>query len=173
MKTAIFDRVQRRIDRVQRRWFVKRYIRRMIKRTEADHRIKMRAAQSLPAVERWNLQNYLNQDLFELLEWEQNIEDRELIATSNKIGVDIREIPRPDPEEHQVRSLWKVTSHGSEVLYDESRREIRRQVRERMPEYLKERRDAIDFYIKIITLVVTVMTGFVGAATGLVALLKK
>ena len=42
-----------------------------------------------------------------------------------------------------------------------------------MPVYRKERRDAVEFYFKIITLIVTVMTGLVGAATGLVALLKK
>jgi hypothetical protein len=167
MKTTVFDWVLRR-------WFLKKYIRKMTKRTEADHRKRIREAQSsLTPTEIFNLKNELNFDLFELIEWEQNVEDRELIATANKLDIDLREIPRPEPEEFQEPGLWKVGSHGSEILYDESRREIKKAVRELMPEYRKERRDAVEFYIKIITLIVTVMTGLVGAATGLVALLKK
>jgi len=167
MKTKIFDWVQRR-------WFLKQHIRKMIKRTEADHRKRIREAQSsLTSTEIWNLRAELNLDLFDLLEWEQNVEDRELITTANKLDIDLGEIPRPEPEEYQEPGLWKVGSHGNEILYDESRREIKKAVRELMPEYRKERRDAVEFYIKIITLIMTVMTGFVGAATGLVALLKK
>ena len=39
MKTTIFDWVLRR-------WFLKQYIRKMITRTEADHRKRIREAQS-------------------------------------------------------------------------------------------------------------------------------
>jgi hypothetical protein len=120
----------------------------------------------------WNLQND-NSDLFDLLEWKQNVEDRALIAKANKLDIDLREIPLPEPEKYQQPGHWKVGSYGSEILYDESRREIKKAVRELMPAYQKERHDAVEFYIKIITLIVTVMTGLVGAATGLVALLKK
>jgi hypothetical protein len=46
-------------------------------------------------------------------------------------------------------------------------------IRERTPAYRKERKEVIELYIKIAATLVTLITGLLGAATGLVALLKK
>src|SRR5258708_7937356 len=56
-------------DWVLRRWFPKRYIRKMMKRAEDDHRDRLRAAQSLPVLERQNLRAELHHELSEWIEW--------------------------------------------------------------------------------------------------------
>jgi hypothetical protein len=71
-------------DWALRRWFSKRYIRKMMKRTEDENRDRLRAAQSLPALERQNLAAELNGQLWEWEDWLQSIEDNELIIQAKK-----------------------------------------------------------------------------------------
>jgi hypothetical protein len=153
-------------DWVLRRWFPKRYIRKMMKRTEDENRDRLRAAQSLPALERQKLAAELNSQLWEWGDWLQSIEDNELIKQAKNMEIDLDGIPFPEPDEFQQPGYWKQGTFGNELLYTESRQAIRKAVRERMPAYRKERREQVQFYWSL-------FIGAMGTIIALVAVLKK
>jgi hypothetical protein len=126
----------------------------------------LRAAQSLPALERQNLAGQLNTEFSEWIEWLDSIEDRELIKKAKRIDVDLDAIPLPEPDEFQRPGLWEMSAFGFEVLYPECRQEIKKAVRERMPVYRKEQREVVQFYW-------TLFIGAMGTIIALAAVLKK
>jgi hypothetical protein len=156
-------------DWALRRWFTKRYIRKMITRREDEHRNRLKAAQSLPALERQNLAAELNHFLWEWIEWLHSIEDKELIEQAKRMDIELGEIPLPEPDQFQRPGLWKIGEFGGEVLYTESRQAIRKTIRERMPVYRKEQRELVELYFKGVTLFI----GAMGTIIALVAVLKK
>ena len=157
-------------NRVLRRWFPKRYINKLMKSSGEEFRQQLQEirALGLPTLERQNREAELNAhaDFWELREWLYSIEDKELTRRATKIGIDLDDIPFPEPEQFQRPGLRKMSSFGYEVLYDESRKAINKAVRERLPVYRKERREVVQFYW-------TLFIGAMGTIIALAAVLKK
>jgi hypothetical protein len=120
-------------------------------------------------VERSNLERRLHNELWEWIEWLNCIEDKELIRKAKRIDVDLYDISFPEPDQFQNSGIWKINQFGQEVLYDESRKAIKKAIRERMPIYSKEQRELVDLWVKVATLFIAAM----GAIMGVVSVLKK
>src|SRR5665213_1902102 len=154
------------LDSVRRRWLPKRYIRKMMKRTEDEHRDRLKAAHLLPVLERQNLNAEFANKLSEWTEWLDCIEDKELIREAKRIDVDLDDIPVPEPDQFKEPGLWQINGFGDEVLYPQVRHAINKAIRERKPVYRKERREAYQFYA-------TLIFGLGGMLIALVSVLKK
>jgi hypothetical protein len=154
-----------------RRWFPKQYCLRGLKRTEEHHKKLLKAA---APQEKYDLKSELDSDIWEWLDWLTEIEDAELIAKAAKMDIYLDEIPLPPLEPGEDRpNHYRIGNFGNRLLCKESREALVRKVRERAATYRKERREIVELYIKVAAIIITGITGLLGAATGLVALLKK
>jgi len=161
------------IDCALRRWSPKRYCLRMLKRTERENRVRLKAAQSLPKLEYRNLRSELNSNLWEWIEWLHSIEDQELVLRAKKMDILLTDFITPEPDQFQDPDYFKIGEFGGKVLYAEMRDAITRAIRERMPLYRKERREIYEFYLKVVLGVGTIITGIGGTLIGILASIRK
>jgi hypothetical protein len=167
----------RTIEYLARRWSPKRYCRWMLARARREREKKLKAARSLPASERANLADQLDHDIFELEQWLTEMEDEELVGRARSMDVYLDDIPIPKPQDEQDEQLrsrglnphYYMGSYWNELLHPDCRAALTKAIRERYPAYRKERREKWDIGIRV----AAALTGLIGAATGLVALLKK
>jgi hypothetical protein len=152
-----------------RKWFPKRYCLMMLKRTETKNKEKLRAAQGLSLLDRRNLRAELDSDIWEWQDWLREIEDAQIVAQAPKMDVFLDEIPVPVARDARDSGHYTIGSFGNRHLRQESREALVTKIRERGPAYRRERREVIELWIKA----GTVTVGILGAATGLVAFLKK
>ncbi len=160
------------LERALRWWSPKRYCRWMLGRGKRERREKLNAARSLSAAEKQKLADQLYCDTQELREWLEEMEDAELIQRARKMDVYLEDIPLPpddDLEELEPNSHYRPGAFGNQLLHEDSHAALTKAMRERYPSYRKERREIWELWIKVLTLLI----GLIGAATGLVALLKK
>jgi hypothetical protein len=120
----------------------------------------------------------LMDDRHEFDEWKQELDDKALAKKAAKIGVYLDEIEFHSPEEdsdfgRNYGLYYCSGTFGNELFRDEFRKPLLKAVREREPIYRRERWEAIETYSKLLTAVVTAMTGIIGAAIGLFAILKR
>jgi len=141
---------------------------------EENHKKQLKAASNLPPAKRQELKTELDSEAWEWLDSIREIEDTELVSRAAKMDVYIDEIPLPPPAyEGDSPRHYETGSFGNRYLHDETRSSLLAKTRERLPAYRKERREVVELYIKVATLAITGVTGLLGAATGLVALIKK
>jgi hypothetical protein len=162
-------------NRLQRRWFPKRYALRKLREQEDENRRKIKAAgSSLTAIEKYNLESELNHDLFEWIDWIQEIDDQKSVARARKMDIYLDDIP-PSPSEDKIYDdgPHHTFSGGHRLLRPASRAALMAKIHERNPAYKRERREVIELWIKIGTLALALLTGLIGAATGFVALWWK
>jgi hypothetical protein len=166
----------RTIERVMRWWSPKWYCRSMLGRAKREREEKLKAAKSLAAVERTNLADRFDSDIFEWEAWLTEFEDTELVKRGRAMDVYLDDIPFPERE--QEKEDWYRHPHDrhyvfdpfwNEVLHPDCRVALNKAIRERFPTYRKERREIRQLWITA----GTVVTGLIGAATGLFAVLKK
>lgn len=149
-----------------RRWFPKTYARSGRQRAERAYREPLRG---LPGERRREMKNQLTWEIQEWSDLLAEIEDAELVAKAAKMDIRLDEIPAPFSESENRRSHYEVSNFGYRLVCYETRNVLRNQIRDREPAFRKERRELVELYIKIIV----ALTGLLGGATGLVALLKK
>lgn len=154
----------------KRKWVPKTYAKQGLQRAEREHGQQLKAA---PPEKRGELKNRLTWELWEWIDWVQEIEDAELIAKAAKMDVYLDGIPAPFSESEERHSHHELGTFGNRYLHHETRVALQTKMRERAPAYRKERREVIELYIKIATVILTGATGLLGTATGLVALLKS
>lgn len=101
-------------------------------------------------------------------DWLQSITDSELIAKANKIGIYIDDFPAPDMGDECTsdKPYYTIGAYGDELLHHETRRQLISKVRQRMPEFHKERRDIWSFRVNS-------AVGVIGAVTALLAIAKS
>jgi hypothetical protein len=158
-----------RYKRALRRWFPKRYIHMMLRRTEIEYRDKLKTVKSSA-----DRQELAADHHFEMSDWEQwlaSIEDEKLIKEAARMDLSLDDIP-------MFVSLGKKTGHWDaeirdRVLYDDTRRALQKAIRERAPAYRKEKRERQEFYLKVVLGVMTAVTGLGGTIIGIIAFLKK
>jgi hypothetical protein len=140
--------------KAERRWFTKRYIKRQIRIADAKYKEQLGESRklNLTPIERYNSEGRIYHDVGfdELFDWLRDIEDHDLVKRAKRIGLDLEDISFPEPEQFQKPGIWKIAGMGFEHLYDESRKAVAKQVREREPVYRKERRDGIQFYANLL-----------------------
>jgi hypothetical protein len=161
-------------NRALRRWSPKRYCRWMLARAKRERREKLKAARELPAVEQRNLAAKLDWDMWGWQDWLQEIEESELVNRARKMDVYLDDIPLPpaddeDSERQDPNSHYRMGSSGNTLLHPDSRAALIKKVRERYPLYRKEQREIWELWMKAAALLI----GVLGAASALVALLKK
>jgi hypothetical protein len=116
----------------------------------------------------------VHNELDELFQWQLTFDDKALVNKADKVGVYLDEvICNYVSDQGNIGRYYRIGAFGDKLLRDEFREALLKAVREREPAYRKERREQIELYVKIATVIVTTLTGLLGAATGLVALLKK
>jgi hypothetical protein len=157
-------------NRLQRRWFPKRYATKKLREQEEANQRKIKAAGSLTRIEKSNLESELNLDLFDWIDWIRVIEDQELISRAQKMYIYLDDIP-PSPSEDKISDdgPHHTYSSGHRLLRPASRAALPAKVRERTPAFNKERREVLELWIKAGTL----LAGLIGMLTGLVAVLWK
>lgn len=168
----------RLLYKVWRSWFPKSYIKRGLARSKREWKKKLEAAEPLTALERHNLDEARYHDLYEWDCWLTEIEDADLVRRARRMDVHLEDIPIPDiePDTEQWQPPdhhWKYTSYQNIILRRECRSALRKGMRERAPNYRRERREVWELWIKAGTLAVTILTGLIGALIGLVSLLKR
>lgn len=157
-------------DNLMRRWFLRSYCVRGLRRTEKENQRRMKAAVHLSADERHRLRFELQEDLREWDDWLTEIDDKRLVAKAAQMDIDLDDIPLPPPEEPDERpSHYELGHFGNRYLAFETRKALRAKMRERAPSYRKERRELLDLIVKAVPFI----TGLVGAAIGLVAAIKR
>jgi hypothetical protein len=140
-------------------------------RTEIEHREKLKAAKSRD--DRQELEAFHNFDMRELDDWLTSIEDDELIAKTARMDLSLDDISEPEGGPDDIPGHWHTSESGTRILYIDSRRELRKAVRERAPAYRKERREIYDFYLKVIIGIGGMITGIGGTLIGIISILKK
>jgi hypothetical protein len=157
--------------RFMQKWFLKTYVAQGLRRAEKAYRKGLRDA---PPGKRSELRAELSQDIDEWREWKTEVEDAELVSKAARMGIYLDEIPLPSSEtDGQLYSHYEKGSWGNVYLNHEIRIALRTKVREYRPTFRKERREAIELCIRVAALIITGVTGLLGSATGLIALLKK
>ena len=151
--------------RFMRKWFPKTYVVQGLKRAEEANRKALRGASP---DKRGELREQLLWELREWIDWAQEIEDNELILKAKKMGIYLDEIPLPLSEAGEQPSHYEAGSFGNIYLSPEARIALRIKVREYEPTFQKNRREAIGLAGSLIA----GATGLVGAATGLISLLR-
>ena len=112
-----------------------------------------------------NLYNKLSSQREEWNDWLREIESQKLEARGRKIGVFVEDIPLP----YGKHSHYSQSSLGNQYLSGDSLLTFRKLVRERAPQYRKERREVWTLVIQV----VTAIAGLVGIVTGLVSALGR
>lgn len=151
--------LQRWFQSFARELFSKRYVTFMLARAEQREREELKAAKALSALERRNLKDKLEQDVWEWREWLWEIEDKELVAKALKMYIYLDEIPIPSPIEGMNKSQYTDGTFGNELLHDETRQILVKKIRERLPIYRKEKREILDTRIKLIASVGSIIIG--------------
>jgi len=157
------------IDRQIRRWFPRQYCIRGRRRTQTENKRRLKAAEHLPADERYNLKQQLEQDLWEWDDWLSEIDDKRLVAKAESMDIDLDDFPFPPNEPEERPSHYVLGNFGNQYLASETRKVLKAKMRERAPAYRKERREFWELFIKAVPFVI----GLIGAAIGLVATFKK
>lgn len=152
--------------KLKRKWLPKRYVTQGLRRAEEAYQERLKAA---PLDKRNEIRSKGIWEIWEWMDWVKEIEDAELVAEATKVGVRLDDIPAPYSEKEARRSHYETGDFGNRLLHHETRLALRTQIRELGPAFRKERRENIELFIKILTL----MVGLVGGVTGLVALLMK
>ena len=162
-------------DVALRNWSPKRYFYWRLKQQEDANKARLKAERSLPPIELQNLKAELDHELWDWINAVREIEDKELVREALKMDIYLDQIPRPSASYpyDDPSGYYTFAGTGCRLLRDETRTELVARIRERTPAYRKERKEVIELYIKIAATLVTLITGLLGAATGLVALLKK
>lgn len=99
----------------------------------------------------------------------EQIVTRRLLAKAEQFTVSLDEITLPNQQE----SHWERDAYGHYSLTRRSFSALRKAVHQAEREYSKERQETWEFRVKVLTALLTAITGLVGAFIGLVALLKK
>src|SRR5262249_35037642 len=165
-------------DRALRKWRPKRYIHMMMRRTEIQHREKLKTVKS--SLDRRELEAHHNFQMCEWYDWLTSIEDEELIDKAVQMDLSLDDIPMPNcaPDELgfvETPSHWDKTkmNFGTRVLYSDTRRALQKAIRERAPTYRKERREVREFYLKLALGLGSAATGVGGTIIGIIASLSK
>lgn len=155
-------------DRAIRWWSPEWYARRSLARAKQEYR-ELKQGGDVPSADYENLKTRLAGEIRELHDWISEIESGKLLHRADEMDLDLDDIQLPENEKsHLEVGMW-----GNEYLNPASRKGLKRAMRERALSYRKERREVWDLRLKIFTGVVSALTGLVGAAIGLIALLKK
>jgi hypothetical protein len=162
-------------DRALRKWFPKRYVRMMIRRTEIQNEKELREEVALSPADRYNLMSRHYFDMREWEEWLTSIEDKELIAKAVRMDLSLDDIPKPEAatDDDHMSGHWYTSDTETRTLHNDSRRALQKAVRERAPAYRKERREMYEFYSKIVLGIITALTGIGGTLIGIISVLKK
>ena len=144
-----------------------------LSRAKRERSKKLKAARSLPKLERQNLIARLEHDVYEWADWLREMEDRKLVRRAAKMDVYLDDIPFPKLDEEGSASLrpshYELGPYGNELLHNDTRTALEKAMREQFPAYRKERRDILQLWINLIA----VLIGLVGAATALVVAWRK
>ena len=149
-----------------RKWFPKSYARQGWRRAEEAFLEQIKV--SIPD-KRSETKGQLSWELWEWTDLIREIEDAELVAKAAKMDIHLDDMPPPYSEDEERRSHYELGNFGNRLLNHETRVALRAKTQERGTAYRKERREAIELYIKILT----ALTGLGGVAIGLIAVLKK
>jgi hypothetical protein len=160
MKNSVYDAALRR-------WFPKKYLRRMQRRTRAEYRQKCETAKS--PNDRREIEYNFDQDMENWRLWRQSIDDDELVAKAARMDLSLYDVPLPQIDGKTITGHWNQDDPRADVLYRESRRALEKAMRERAPSYRKERREIYEIYSKI----VLGMSGLGGTIIGIISILKK
>jgi hypothetical protein len=150
--------------RAFRWWSPLRYARWSLARERQNHRAQIHASNLTGT----DLENFNDQLAHERQEWEYwilEMEDSKLVARANKMDVHLDDIPLPAEE----NSHYEFSPMANEILHTESRKAVRKAMRERAPNYRREKREVWLLWITLISAI----GGLFGGATGLIAVLRK
>ena len=154
---------------VFRRISPKRYCRWKISQLRQLEKEELRA---LGFVERKKTAERFGYQIHEWAEWLEEMEDAELVAKARSMDIELDDLPIPPADSSEDDGLdphYEAGNFGNRLLRQESYRALKKAMRERALAYRKEQRERVDLWLKVCT----ILTGLVGATTGLVALLKK
>jgi hypothetical protein len=144
----------------------------MMRRAEIDHIDQLKAVKS--SADRQELEASHNFDVRHLGEWLISIEDKELIKKATRMDLSLDDIPMSEEDRADERpGHWDTGDTRTRFLYSDTRRALRKAIRERAPAYRKERREMQEFYLKFVLGVGGVMTGIGGTIIGIISVLKK
>ena len=159
-------------DRALRRWFPKRYVRKLMRRAEIDHEDQLSAVKS--RADRQELEASHNFEMRHLSEWLTSIEDKELIKKATRLDLSLDDIPMlEEGRDGEGPGHWDTGDTRTRFLYSDTRRALQKAIRERAPAYRKERREKQEFYLKPVLGVGGVMTGIGGTIIGIISVPKK
>jgi hypothetical protein len=99
MKKSIYDRALRR-------WLPKRYIHMIMRRTEIEHREKLKTVKASPDRQELEADHYFN--MSELDDWLTSIQDDELIDKAAQMDLSLDDIPMPACAPDERPSHWRL-----------------------------------------------------------------
>jgi len=152
------------------------YCRWGLNRATRERSEKLKATQSLSKIERQNLINQLDGEIYEWADWLGEMEDKELVRRARRMDIYLDDIPLPKRDaEDREDPAYRTPSHfelgpwGNNRLRSESRAALTKAMHERLPTYRRERREIRQLWINFLA----VLTGLIGAATVFVTVWKK
>ena len=144
--------------------------RRGLRRLERTYKLKIAAARRRgDSVEERDLKQSSESESREYSDALHEIASQKLLARARKRHLSFRDVPKKDWEE----PTWERGEWGNKYLDSRAYDALDKIVRQAEREYAKERREVWEFRVKMLTAILTAITGIVGALIGLTALLKK
>lgn len=153
-------------------FFLKDYIQNCITKEKLLHEKKLKS-KALTTQERHDLEQNFRISIQEWEEYRDCINDAEMVKKAKKMDIELEDFEYPDFHEnnsHAIRhSHYYYSEFWYKILFNKTRQELRKEMKERLPSYRKERKEAWDIWIKFAFLLIAL----IGSATGLISTINQ